>query len=216
MPNTNTTIPSARVPLLEAATGLMAREWYRFFGVLFARVGGVEGINGDYGDIEITDGGLSHTIVPGAVDTEKLGGDITDEGIAVLTHGAIAVGGLYLTLSTENPADDLGYGTWSEVGAGRVLVGYDSGDSDFDDLGGTGGAKTVAAAGTNSAPTISGSTGVEAQAPVTVTAVGAVNVSPAAHTHSAGTLAASAPVFTGSATSVVQPYLVCHIWTRTA
>jgi hypothetical protein len=38
----------------------------------------------------------------------------------------------------------------------------------------------------------------------------------ASHDHAAGTLAASAPAFTGSATSVVQPYFVCYMWRRTA
>lgn len=37
-----------------------------------------------------------------------------------------------------------------------------------------------------------------------------------AHSHGAGTLAASAPTFTGSPTSVLQPYLVVYIWKRTA
>jgi hypothetical protein len=36
------------------------------------------------------------------------------------------------------------------------------------------------------------------------------------HSHDVGTLAASAPSFVGSATSVVQPYLVVYIWKRTA
>lgn len=38
----------------------------------------------------------------------------------------------------------------------RVPVGLDSGDTDFDAMGETGGAKTVASAGTNSAPTFAG------------------------------------------------------------
>jgi hypothetical protein len=43
-----------------------------------------------------------------------------------------------------DPATLYGYGTWSAIGAGRVLIGIDAGDADFDTLGETGGAKTTA------------------------------------------------------------------------
>jgi microcystin-dependent protein len=36
----------------------------------------------------------------------------------------------------------LGFGTWAAFGAGRVLVGLDAGDVDFDTVEETGGAKT--------------------------------------------------------------------------
>ena len=41
-----------------------------------------------------------------------------------------------------DPATLLGFGTWTAFGAGRVPVGLDSGDVDFDTLEETGGAKT--------------------------------------------------------------------------
>ena len=41
-----------------------------------------------------------------------------------------------------NPADLLGFGTWDSFGAGQVTIGLDSGDSDFDTVGNTGGEKT--------------------------------------------------------------------------
>lgn len=62
---------------------------------------------------------------------------------------AIKVGGLYITTSSTDPATSLGYGTWSPFGAGRVLVGRDAGDADFDTAEETGGAKTVTSTGTN-------------------------------------------------------------------
>ena len=36
----------------------------------------------------------------------------------------------------------LGFGTWSSFGEGRVLIGIDSSDSDFDSAEETGGSKT--------------------------------------------------------------------------
>ena len=54
------------------------------------------------------------------------------------------VGAVYVSVVDANPADLLGFGTWVAIGAGRVLVGQDAGDSDFDTLGATGGEKAHA------------------------------------------------------------------------
>jgi hypothetical protein len=83
------------------------------------------------------------------------------------------VGSIFIGVSSTNPATLLGGGTWVSFGAGRVLVGLDAGDPSFDTVKETGGAKTVAAAGTNSAPAFTGS------------ALGT-------HQHGVGSLAASA------------------------
>ncbi|HLB68449.1 MAG TPA: hypothetical protein VJN63_08305, partial [Thermoplasmata archaeon] len=55
---------------------------------------------------------------------------------------AFAVGGVYINLTGTNPATELGYGTWAAFGAGRLLVGLDAADPDFDTVRETGGAKT--------------------------------------------------------------------------
>jgi hypothetical protein len=54
------------------------------------------------------------------------------------------VGSVFTTTSDSHPSNQLGFGAWEEFGAGRVLVGLDSGDVDFDTLEETGGAKTAA------------------------------------------------------------------------
>ena len=52
------------------------------------------------------------------------------------------VGSVYINgSSTTNPATLFGFGTWTAIGAGRVLVGQDTGDAAFDVLGETGGSK---------------------------------------------------------------------------
>ena len=55
------------------------------------------------------------------------------------------VGSIYMNAtSSTNPATLLGFGTWVSFGAGRVLVGLDSGDTDFDTAEETGGSKDSA------------------------------------------------------------------------
>jgi hypothetical protein len=70
---------------------------------------------------------------------------------------AFPVGSVFIAVVSTSPATLLGYGTWSAFGAGRVLIGRDAGDADFDTAEETGGAKTVAASGTVSQPTFTGS-----------------------------------------------------------
>ena len=53
------------------------------------------------------------------------------------------VGSIYINASVStNPSTLFGFGTWVEFGKGRVLVGVDTGQTEFDTLGETGGAKT--------------------------------------------------------------------------
>ncbi len=68
----------------------------------------------------------------------------------------LPVGAIFISIDSTNPATSLGYGTWVAFGAGQVLVGLDSGQAGFDAPEETGGALTVAAAGSNSQPTFTG------------------------------------------------------------
>lgn len=62
--------------------------------------------------------------------------------IAASTAGQLPVGSIYLSAIAGNPASLLGYGTWAAIAAGRVLVGLDAAQAEFNALGKTGGAKT--------------------------------------------------------------------------
>ena len=53
------------------------------------------------------------------------------------------VGSIYINAAVStNPATLLGFGTWAAFGAGRVMVGIDAAQTEFDTLEETGGAKT--------------------------------------------------------------------------
>lgn len=54
------------------------------------------------------------------------------------------VGSVYIAIDSTSPATRFGGGTWAAFGAGKVLVGRDAGDTDFDTAEETGGAKTKA------------------------------------------------------------------------
>ncbi len=117
------------------------------------------------------------------------------------------VGSIYTNaVDATNPTTLLGFGTWSAFGQGRVMVGLNTSDTDFDTAGEEGGAKTH--------------TLTIAEMP--------------AHTHddaisNAGALGIkSAPDFSttlnqpgsstggGGAHNNLQPYTVVYLWRRTA
>lgn len=105
------------------------------------------------------DGSAARTI-----STNTIGAYPTSNPNGYISSVAAAwpVGSVFISVSSTNPGTSLGFGTWVAFGAGRVLVGLDAGDPDFDTSEETGGAKTVASAGSVTAPTISGSTAAEA------------------------------------------------------
>ncbi len=64
-----------------------------------------------------------------------------DNTIFSLLEKAWPIGSIYFSTVATNPVDLLGFGTWTAFGVGRMLVGLDSGQTEFDALGETGGEK---------------------------------------------------------------------------
>lgn len=62
--------------------------------------------------------------------------------VSNLLKAVYPIGSIYCTTDNTNPATTFGFGTWEVYAAGRVLVGIDSTDADFDTVGETIGAKT--------------------------------------------------------------------------
>ena len=56
---------------------------------------------------------------------------------------AYPVGSIFTSVVATNPGTLLGIGTWTAFGAGRVPVGLDAAQTEFDTVEETGGAKTV-------------------------------------------------------------------------
>lgn len=79
------------------------------------------------------------------VTSTKLHQLIDDAAIAIDTFNIIwPVGSVYTSVLSTNPNTLFGFGTWSAFAAGRALVGLDSGQTEFDTVEETGGAKTHA------------------------------------------------------------------------
>lgn len=95
---------------------------------------------------KVADGSVTETkIADGSISTNKLAANSVT--FAKLASDALAaaypVGSIYMNATNAaNPSTLLGFGTWVEFSAGRVPVGIDSGDTDFDTAEATGGAKT--------------------------------------------------------------------------
>jgi hypothetical protein len=89
---------------------------------------------------------------------------VTQAELAAATSGGWPIGSVFLSVVATNPATLLGFGTWSAFGAGRMLVGLDSGDGDFDTAEETGGAKTHSHAVGTIAPNAHSGTAVGAHA----------------------------------------------------
>ena len=62
--------------------------------------------------------------------------------ITGLQNSTWPIGSIFIAVVSTNPATLLGFGTWTAFAPGRVMVGIDSGQSEFDTVEETGGAKT--------------------------------------------------------------------------
>ena len=116
---------------------------------------------------------------------------------------------LFSVVST-NPANLLGYGTWAAFGAGKALVGLDSGDADFDVAEETGGSKTHTLTEAEM-PAHTHTVGLYQAATASVYRVLTVDTNAAPVTTQATGSAGS-----GTAHSIVQPYIVVYMFKRTA
>ena len=140
------------------------------------------------------------------------------------------VGAIYINAtSSTNPATSLGFGTWTAFGAGRVMVGFDSGNALFDTAEETGGSAdaitvthTHTATVTDPTHTHSATNGNNLTARTGVTG-GATSAWFADSSGTPTTTAASTGISvsnssTGSSgtNANYQPYITVYMWKRTA
>jgi hypothetical protein len=177
------------------------------------------------------------------VPTAAYGTNTTQAASTAFVQAALSavypVGSIYINAgSSTNPATLLGFGTWVEFGAGKVLVGLDASDSSFDTLEETGGSKdAIVVSHTHTASSTSTFTGNALPSHTHTYATGS-NISGSggwaisdAQTSATGTTSASSggtPSGSVATTTTVastgssgtnanlQPYVVVKMWKRTA
>ena len=167
--------------------------------------------------------------------TQTFGNSSTAIATTAFVQAALAalhpVGSIYInaTVST-NPGTLLGFGTWTAFGAGRVPVGFDSGNALFDAAEETGGAADAAlvththtATSVVTDPGHSHQTGlltnITATASTRVFSEGGVGGVFTASATTGITVATTtaAPAGAVSATNAnYQPYITVYMWKRTA
>jgi hypothetical protein len=158
----------------------------------------------------------------GGLQKSVLDSQLIDTAIAAAITAAklvmYPIGAIYISIANTNPGTFLG-GTWAAISAGRVLVGLDSGDADFDTPEETGGAKTNTPSAHNvTQPAAHAAKNTDA-ADTGATARGstASTLTLKAHFHNISQYTHSgAAVGNHAALSVVQPYFVVYMWKRTA
>ena len=194
------------------------------------------GFTGDVNDLNILDG-----VTADATEINKLDGvtATTDEinylsgvtsAIQTQIDGLMSeiypIGSIYINASdSTDPATLLGFGTWEAFGAGKVPVGIDSTDTDFDTAEATGGSKTHTLT-EDELPAHSHALIADADSNADLTSsnqiakrdlTGSQDQEYELHgTTTAATLGNSADTGSGDAHSIVQPYIVVHMWKRTA
>lgn len=146
--------------------------------------------------------------------------------INVLINNAVQkmypVGSIKMSTSSANPSTYMGFGTWVAWGTGRVPIGVNASDSDFSSVEKTGGSKTV-----NIAHNHVESVGADANTMyLTAGANGGVygsTINSSANrmtwkgTPATGATRLNKTSTAGSSTqSIVQSYITCYMWKRTA
>lgn len=129
---------------------------------------------------------------------------------AVINGHTYPVGSIYTSVVATNPATLLGVGTWAAFGAGKVMVGIDSGDTDFDTVEETGGAKTHTLSIAEMPAHTHATEGNDSHDPGSGV--------PYVDTKSGSTPNSNATTSTGGggAHNNLQPYIVVYMWKRTA
>ena len=131
---------------------------------------------------------------------------------ATINAHVYPVGSIYTAVVSTNPATLLGVGTWTAFGAGKVMVGIDSGDTDFDTVEETGGSKTDSHTLTTSE--------IPSHSHSISTGSGGGSSSATTQQQSTSNVGSTSTGSTGGGGAhthdIVQPYIVVYMWKRTA
>lgn len=165
--------------------------------------------------------------------------DAADKALSPATALSIyfPIGSIKITTTSTNPGTYMG-GTWAAFGAGRVLVGLDAGQTEFDTVLETGGSKThtlteaeLAAHRHQAFANETASSGGDEVAPSATNSVARERTASSGDsdynlknkgigggnpTTTDSTVGRTSEVGTSTPFSILPPYIVCYFWRRTA
>ena len=212
----------------DAAKVISGSEFNTEFTTVRTAVNSKANLNGDATeDFAINNGTVAGTLAITGVPTgptQSAGNNTTrlattafvTTAVAALDAAAInaivyPVGSIYFNATVgTNPNTLLGFGTWAIYGAGKVMVGLDAGDTDFDAVTDTGGSKTHTLTTAEMPAHTHTTSGNDANDP----GAGIHDIDQksgsATETHTSNSTGG------GGAHNNLQPYVVVHMWKRTA
>jgi len=161
----------------------------------------------DNTDVQITSSGFIRAASLSTVPIAQGGTGVTT--LAALGSLFFPIGSVLTFGVSTNPNTLLGFGTWTAI-AGRVIVGIDAGQTEFDTLDETGGAKTVDISHTHPINSAAGAYGDGGAVDGGISRSG----TEFSNKVSGNTITTSSSGST--TTSVLQPYIVKYVWQRTA
>ena len=130
---------------------------------------------------------------------------------ATTLQAVYPVGSIYINAAVStNPGTLLGFGTWAAFGAGRVIVGLNAADSDFDTAQETGGAKTHTLS-VSEIPSHTHTSSLRGNGEDELQSI----PSASDNTDPSLTMTTNA-TGGGGAHNNLQPYIVAYMWRRTA
>ena len=144
--------------------------------------------------------------------------------ITAVKSALFPVGAIYTAIVSTNPNTLLGFGTWSAFGAGRVMVGFDSGNALFDTAEETGGSADAIVVSHSHTATVT-DTGHSHSTPGGVSGGGSAGYTKADQAAQAGpnTNSATTGISVSNSTTGLsginanyQPYITVYMWKRTA
>lgn len=158
---------------------------------------------------------IAATTVTASSHINTTGGEVQINGTNIFEK-IYPVGSIYINATNStNPGTLLGFGTWTAFGAGRVPVGIDSSDTDFDTAEETGGSKTHTLT-TSELPSHTHTHTVQTGRSFSSSTGGAPVVQGSDNTVLDSAAVTTSSTGSGSAHNNVQPYIVVYMWKRTA